>query len=379
LLFSGTTISLQAAGLSLLTAKVQVLDADGKVVATASTTDPTKNDLTLQLSNLKGNSTYYVRVSGARNDVFGVGSYRLSIANGLVNTVDNTVGLLSSELGLNDTLSKATALVQQTVTSTAQYDYVVRASLAASADLDFYHIRTPSAPGGAALNMVALAWGLGASQIDSRIEVYDTGGNRIATEVLTNNEGAFVLQLRNVNPNTDYFLRVGSDSNRIGNYEVAVDFNTTPIDFSMSGTGTLSNTCAQQTAKLNVQMSQQMHFVLKANQSDADATVIMTIRDSANRVVCQLSTQAGDTQSADVFLADGTYTVTVSIVSSKPGPLPTLSYQLAAFGITDPVGAQQSDTTSAPEGGSSTSCEPPSQGSSSSWSSTSSSDGSNWF
>lgn len=382
LLFTNTTVRLKAAGLSLLTAKLVVFDAQGNVVARTSTKNPTKNDLTLNLTGLKGNSTYYVKVQSARNDAFGVGSYQLSInSTGLLGTVTGAVNLISTELGVNDVLSNATNLVQNVVSSATQYDYVARASLAAAGDLDFYRIHAPTVAVGETLNMVALAWGLDGSQIDPRLEVYDSAGNLVSTEVLTNNDGAFVLQLRNARPDADYFLRVCSDSNRIGNYQIAVDFNTTPIEFSLSSSGTLSDSYRQRTATLNVHLSQQMHFVLSAGPAKTDAKLMLIIRNSAGQIVHQMSVVAGESRSADVFLADGTYTVTVAILSLSGDPLPSLGYQLNAIGITDPVGAQKSDTTSAPEGGTSpnTGSPPPDDGSSSTWSSTDSSDGSAWY
>ena len=91
----GTTIHLQATGLSLLDAKVELLDSSGNVLTSAPATDPLHNDVTLNTGGLWPFSNYYVRVTSASGDVFGVGSYRLSIA---------TQTLLGDVVGLTSTL-----------------------------------------------------------------------------------------------------------------------------------------------------------------------------------------------------------------------------------------------------------------------------------
>src|SRR5262249_25621196 len=57
------TVRLQAKGLSLLTPSVTVYDSNGKVVASATSTDPTNNDLTLTFNSSKLLGTYYVKVA----------------------------------------------------------------------------------------------------------------------------------------------------------------------------------------------------------------------------------------------------------------------------------------------------------------------------
>ena len=72
------TVTLQAKGLSLLPARVSVYDAAGTLVATGAATDVFDNDVSLQLSGLTANASYFVKVEGATSDVFGVGAYRLT-------------------------------------------------------------------------------------------------------------------------------------------------------------------------------------------------------------------------------------------------------------------------------------------------------------
>ncbi len=70
------TVSLQTAGLSLLAAKLEVLDAAGRVVASTAAGNAQGGDLSVQFQAAAG-ATYYARVSAADGGSFGVGSYRI--------------------------------------------------------------------------------------------------------------------------------------------------------------------------------------------------------------------------------------------------------------------------------------------------------------
>ena len=74
---AGRWFRIKASGLSLVDAKLDVLDATGQVIGTAQATSPLQNDVTVYIPSLVPGATYYLRVSSARSDVFGVGSYRL--------------------------------------------------------------------------------------------------------------------------------------------------------------------------------------------------------------------------------------------------------------------------------------------------------------
>ena len=76
---TGLTINLQAAGISLLTSRVNILNDQGKVVASADTTNPLSNNLSIAIPNYQPSSTYYVQVTGSTGDVFSVGSYVLNL------------------------------------------------------------------------------------------------------------------------------------------------------------------------------------------------------------------------------------------------------------------------------------------------------------
>jgi hypothetical protein len=384
LLSVGTRVKLQAAGLSLVTAKLEILNSAGHVVATASTTDPLNNDLTIDLPGGLLGGTYYARVSSNSSDVFGVGSYRLAVGSTtLVDALLSPVRLLSAELGLNDTLSSATGLLQTVTSSGPRVDYLSRASFSASSDVDYYKVHAPAgANGSPTVQLVAAVWGLNGSQLDPRLQVYNAAGNPVASQILTNETGSFVLQVQNAAANAGYYVRVSSDSHAVGNYAMAVDFRDQAVTFDVNSAGTLSGSNNSTSGTLSVLQSQTFHFVLAGTtaQTNSDALLQMTIYDANGNVVFSLQANDGDARSGDVFLAAGSYRIVVKAVSKSGGILAPVAYNLSAAGITDPVGVGQADASSSPDG--SASPDPGSGGSSSntaSWSGTSSGGSCQWF
>src|SRR5262249_20932677 len=120
------TITVNTANVSLVTPKVTVYDASGRVLATASTTDPQAGGVTITLAKLSLLTTYYVKVEGARNDVFDIGAYQLNVkyvplVNSLLGTttslLSNTVNavgstLMSVDLHANDAFATASSFQQ---------------------------------------------------------------------------------------------------------------------------------------------------------------------------------------------------------------------------------------------------------------------------
>src|SRR5262249_35205989 len=72
------TVSVRASGVSLVTPRLDVLDAQGRVVASAATTDPLHNALAASVAAPAPGATYYARVAAAQPGVFGIGSYRIA-------------------------------------------------------------------------------------------------------------------------------------------------------------------------------------------------------------------------------------------------------------------------------------------------------------
>jgi hypothetical protein len=357
LLFTATTVHLQAEGLSLLDAQVSVFNSRGQMVASAQATDPTNNDLTLNLNRLSGLSSYYVEVSSPNGGVFDVGSYELSITNNLTTAVgdllNGAVGLLSN---VGHSLLGATNLVSSTLDS-----FTGRASLTSPSEVDVYQVQAPPASSGNSAAMVATVWNLGNANLAPRFQVLDGSGNTVAFEVLTNNSGASIIQVLNPVAGEKYYFKVSSATGQTGRYEIAVNFLSSAVSFPMNASGALNAATPSASANLTVDQSQVMHFVLAASQlpANSNTVVVLTIVDSHGNVVENLQVAPGDAESVDLFLQAGSYSVLVSEVSENGTPPQALQFELSAIGITDPVAIAMANPTSTPAGSSPPPSSPP--------------------
>jgi Matrixin len=354
LLFTGTTIHLQAEGLSLLDATVSVYNAQGKLVASTTATDPNNNDITLDLNNLAMLSTYRVEVSSPNGGAFDVGSYNLTITNNLTTTVDDLLGgVLNLVGGVGHTLASATNLVANTLGLGGEVNYNSRASLNTSAQTDFYAIQAPASSGGTE-SMVATVWTLGNQNLTPRIELFDNSGNPVAFQVLTDTSGASTIQVANAVAGQKYKLEVKSASGQTGSYSLSASFLSSPILFPMSASATLNASTPSASSDLEIDQSQVVHFVLSAGvvPSDPKTLVVMSILDSNGNLVATLQTTAGNAESLDVFLCEGSYTVAVTESTSDGSALQSVYFNLSAIGITNQVSVAAANPTSNPAGGS---------------------------
>lgn len=360
LLATGVTVRLNAAGLSLVTAKVELLDASGRVVSSAFVTDPTRNDVTLS-ARVRGLSTYYVRVSAARGDVFGVGAYDLDVKQqSLLSGVLGLVGGLLDDTGLNDTLLTATGLLSSSSQVGPATEYHADGGFGSARDADVYRITVPPSAAGTPVNLVATVWGKNGAALNPWVQVEDLFGRKLAAEVLTADGNTTAVQVRGLQPGGTYFLRLTSDTGSVGAYSLAADLRADALSMPMGGTGTLDADHSAAAATLELAQTGQVHFVLSADGSSGQAVLTVTAADGTE--VARVVAPVGRGRSVDVFLPAGAYQVKVSSAGGSP-----VAFKVGVSVVTDPVGAQAADPTGTPDSGSGGgSAPPPSSGSGSS-------------
>ncbi len=359
--FNGVTLNLQAKGLSLLLPSVTVYDSAGRVVASALTRDPLNNDLTLQFKAPLLGATYTVKVDNATQDVFGIGSYRLTVDTTLLGaTLPVLPALLSPVVDtLTNTLATATTLLSVSPQQPDQrFDAVYRGAIQSSKDTDYFKIRAPLTSPGGPTNFNVIVWGLDSTPLDPRIHLYDSQGNPIAFEVLANQFGLMSVQIQNVTPGQWYYIQVSArnpgGANDTGNYTLGADFNqTAPVTPTWVAGDTLAP-AATETGSLTVNESDgaMYQFLLNA-QSTGAGVVNMTILDASGNTVLSFNASAGQPLTTAVtYLAEGTYTIKFTYQS---GAAP-LRYDLLMLQLSYDVGPYPSTTLS--PGGSSPSSPP---------------------
>lgn len=347
LLTRGVTVHLRAAGLSLVTARVELLDGSGRVVAAKAVTDPTANDITLSLANPRAGATYFVRVSAARGDVFGVGAYELDVTQqSLLGDVVGLVGGLLDETGLNDTLLTATGLLTRGPAVGPQTEYSTDGGFGSRTDIDYYRITVPPSMDGRPVNLLTTVWGANGAALNPWVEVYDLAGRKLAADLLTADGGTTTVLVRGLTPGRVYFIKVSSDTGARGAYHLSADLRTSAAEMPPGGAGTLDAAHPALAAQLDLNQSGQVHFVLAADGAAGAgraAEVVVTAADGT--VVARLSAAVGRGRSLDVFLTAGRYRVEVR----STDPSAPVAFKLGVAVVTDPTGAMPVDPTAMPE------------------------------
>lgn len=361
---TSVAVRFQAAGLSLVTPRVTVYDAAGRVVASGVSTDPRNNDLTLRFRNGLLGGTYYAKVEGAADDVFGIGAYRLTVDT--VNLDAVPLPLLSSllspvlDLGLNDTLSSATDLSALLAPPTdARFDATYRGVIESRFDTDNYKLRAPAGTGPVSLNV--LVWGTDAGPLNPRVRVYDAGGAPVAYRVLANDAGVFSVVVDAATPGATYYVAVAARApgaaNSTGAYFLGADFNhfDQPVPTAVAA-GTV-DAGATRTEALAVDKGRVFQFGLSADALGGAAGVVtMTVLDAAGKVVFTLEATAGQPLATTVrYLGPGTYTVRYA----TRGATNPLGFGLYLLELSDDVGPRPTTTTTTRPGSTTTTYSPP--------------------
>jgi hypothetical protein len=347
------TVTVQAAGLSLLTPAVTVYDSSGHVVGQAATTDPLHNTVSVPLTGLTPGATYYVQVGGSRQDVFGMGAYQVSVSGGwnwggapTANNIFNNGPVVSY---WPNSMAWALNLGWFPFHNDPRFDARVQGQLNYPGDGTYYKIAAPTTPAGA---LVVMAWGTGSVPLVPQVSVLDHAGNPVNATVLVSG-GYSVLQVANPTPGVVYYLAVrgASGTTGVGGYELAVDFPAQALSVPSATSGILTQPQPEGWLTLQNSAGQLFHFVLSAGPAaTVPAGVRMVIYNAQDQVVFSLLVLAGQTGSADVYLAPGTYTIRFEGGAANGAPLPALTYNLLALPLTRPLDPVPLDPTQDPTG-----------------------------
>src|SRR5205823_974494 len=207
---TGLTINLQAAGISLLTGKLTVLDAAGNPVTSAVTSDPLNNNLSVSVPNYQPSSAYFVKVEGAGSDVFSVGSYVLRL-NYSPYTAAGSSAVTNSYYTNFEGWGHGTLATAQTLTpvqATKGNTFVLAGMLANPTDADWYKI-TPTAPA-AYTGTLFVGSMITTNGLLPSIAVYNAAGQQLPTTVVENDGGSFEVQLPNAAIGTTFYIRVSA-------------------------------------------------------------------------------------------------------------------------------------------------------------------------
>jgi hypothetical protein len=365
------TFRLQSTGISLLAPHLTVFDANGNVLGDAQASSDLGDTVTVHLNSANSNATYYVRVQGTTQDVFGIGSYGLAVTFDAANTVtsstldtilrgpyqslspnDINALLLNPDEALFNNIHQGDAGVDYTQLSPSpgyakNSHYETVGSLSTLSDVTIYRFQSAASQNNQPLVLTATVRALAPNGTVPRVVILDGDMNPVSSQILANGDGTFSVQASGLKPSGNYFLKVTANGS-VGNYALDAEYGTTPANLSTLAGGNLGNSNSSQSYNFYVGENQLMQFVLSASgtQAPAGAAIQMTILDQNGNVIYSLTAAANDTVSGHaLFLTPGAYTLRFSVVGVSAGSTPALSYLLKGEEITDPIGPVTDDPT----------------------------------
>ena len=358
---SSVTIRVQTAGVSLLTPKLTVYDANGNLVTSAITTDPLSGGVSVSLTNVSPGSKYYFKVEGSQSGVFGIGGYRLKVESGQISQVliaaldkvfsRSSLSIPDADHGNNNSLETAKNLNAPLYQANAQYTNAITASLEDGSDVDFYRINVPTFTDGQQTHtLVVSTAAVGGSTLDPAVTVYDAAGNIVAAQVLVNDRSSYLIQVSGVASGNRFYLKVNADvsaaENNTGDYLLGVNYRTAPMALPQLAASTLTDAQSMEVRTLTVSQSQVTHFVLSASAAGVPSAVRLTIFDQNNNPIFMLTAMAGQTVSGDVYLGAGvTYKAVFRAATADHSTLPAISYTLSGKSLTDAIDPGTHDPT----------------------------------
>lgn len=360
---TGLKVNLEVAGISLLTAKVSVLDAAGQVVATGVATDPLSNNVSVTLPGYQSSTTYYVKVEGAGTDVFSVGAYNLRLAYSKAYGTSAVGGSQYVNLEGVSNESLATAAKLGMANAAHSTTFTVVGALATGADADWYKI-TPNAAAGFTGTLTVGLVPLSGNGFRPVVAVYNAAGELLPSVVVTNEDGAFTVQLGAQQTGATYYLKVSAadptGGRAVGAYTLAANLSRTDVTtFDLQGEHTL--TAAQPTvyARMTASETRLTQFSLSASAATGSprAAVRMAVFDSQGQLVFSIVAEAGQSlATGTLWLMGGDYTIAFTAATKDGSPLTGLTFNLGKRErsdpmdpvLEDPIGLPTLPTTPAP-------------------------------
>lgn len=364
-------VRLWASGISLVKAKMEVLDSTGVKIGDVKTDSIFENNLQLEVGSLDPTRDYFIRVARNTTDVFGIGDYRIdldyrdpSLQPSIVppvwdadaidedhQTVDYVSvdqlfsnRLVSTETNANNTLARATRL-ETTPGFLRNTRFEAQASLSSATDRDFYRFTAPTTVAGV-LNIDVNPVGNLNPHMD--VVVMNGAGDRVPARFLKKAGEGRSLQILNPVAGAEYVIGVQSlatSATRTGNYIVTVDFATEAASmktvFGGSVTSSQSDFSQIETAK-----SQLFRFDLSATAATNREGVQLSIfNERTLDLVFSLSVGAGLTTTEYIWLPKGAYLLQADSRTRQSQIAGTISFQLRADVISDDQGPSPVDPT----------------------------------
>lgn len=342
------SVQLHASGISLLKAKVSVLNDRGEIVAVAAADDPRANDLSLVVQDVQEGGTYYLRVESADRSAFGVGAYHLLVAplagsESAMPAIRPAGNSVFPDFAPEQLLATTPGYVEHTY-------YEVQGILSPAHASQLFRVRSPEVAQ-ELNNVFTIVVDAETGTIDELgVTVTDTKGTVIPFDRIPSKNGKLELQLDDAESGVDYLVSIHAIDSAIVDmvYELEVDFAQDAHQFENIVMGALTSSQRVFEQVLQVAKSGQYHFVVSASDwsNPNDSGLQMRILDPQEETLSITNVIDGSSVLIDVFMDRGEY----NFEFSSPGRVEAASvlFQLNAAIQSVPMGPQLRDTLRVP-------------------------------
>ena len=351
------SVTISAADRSLLVPTVSIYNSSGRLLATQSASAAYTGTVSLTIPSPGLLATYYVAVSHPTSDAFSTGyywgdiTYKSLLGEILTGVVGGLVdGVVNTLFHTNTSTSSASPLPLAFGNASDQrFSYLYEANIVYGGDADYYQFTVPtvaSSTGAYALD--AIAWQTAPGVLAPTLHFFDSSGNRIATQVMSDTSSAFSLQLLGVTPGEKLYVEVAgqttSGPTSTGFYVLGIKFNQTPETVAPAmGSNTLPLATSTDTGMLAMNQNGVFYFELGA--AGGSSTITMTVYDDDGDAVASLSTVTGAAPRTGAFyLPAGTYSIVYSVASTS-GSYSPATYWVSGEILSDPIGPYYSGTS----------------------------------
>lgn len=378
-LYNGpVSLRLRTGSLSLLQARISVLDRSGVEIASATAVSPGQ-ELILNLPTI--DRFVYVRVTSAPgSNPFAVGRYAIVSTFTGLNTVSMTrvnevlrknydfaeqrvltellrtgaSAIFLDDIHTNDGIRLATTL--KTAPGYADGSrYEAFGTISDATDVDFYSFKSPSnTPAGTALSITVDA--AEAQNLQPVIAAYNSAFQFLSPTILRNGNGSVTIQIRNVTPNSTYYVKVlGSSDTRynVGNYVLKARFSTVVETQVPLLQGSLSSASPRRFYEMQLDHTMIFNFALEANLNktvvNPNVATQFTLFNQAGEEIHRVVALNSATRSTNsVLLLPGKYYVRVNATAQNNATFVPTAFRLLGSVVSDPVGPIGTNPTDTP-------------------------------
>jgi hypothetical protein len=327
----GFTLRLSTRDRSLLSARLEVLDESGRVIASAVA--DRNGDAVLRI-NAARRQGFYFRVESA-DPAFAVGAYDLSLTPDDPDALNRVDALTDHYLAKDQTNEGAATVLRPQVQGSGKVAFIAQGTVAAGG-ADSYRIRVPAG---------SLDVTLSGAAAGAAVSVLDRAGRVLATGT-ADASGDVSLRLDSVGPGPLY-LRVSSATSSA--YCLTAQLDAPPEATTPATAGVLDAAMQQTTRGLELSESTLLHVELQVQTAGSVAAAVeATLFDDQGRVVFQQTVVAGQTISVNLYLQAGKYTWRFVGGSADGSPLADTTFWLRQMQLNDPIGPPLLDPTEVP-------------------------------